>query len=72
MMLERELVSDAHVHRFVVSSDETGWNVQEQEDARVIRHAHHTDWHRVELAVQLFERTAMALEENGWVDRPAH
>ena len=36
MTLERELVNDAHIHRFVVSSDATGWSVKEEEDATVI------------------------------------
>jgi hypothetical protein len=72
MILERELVSDAHVHRFVVSTDETGWQVQEKEDATVIRHTHHTDWHRVERAVQLFDQTAITLAEHGWIERPTH
>ena len=69
MTLERELVNDAHIHRFVVSSDATGWSVQEEEDATVIRQSHHDDWHRVERAVQLFEHTAMTLEEDGWIER---
>lgn len=69
MTLERELVHDAHLHRFVVRTDATGWNVREEEDATVIRQSHYDDWHRVERAVQLFEQTAMALEEKGWIER---
>jgi hypothetical protein len=72
MTFTRELVHDAHIHRLVVSTDATGWNVREEEDATVIRQSHHDDWHRVERAVQLFEHAAMALEEDGWVERRQH
>jgi len=68
MTLERELVYEAHIHRFVVRTDATGWNVREEEDATVIRQSHRDDWHRVERAVQRFEHTAMALKEDGWVE----
>jgi hypothetical protein len=43
-----------------------GWHVREERDARVVHEAHFNDWHRVELAVRLFERTARALARDGW------
>ena len=68
MMLERALINHTHIHRFVVRTDTTGWDVREEEDDLVIRHVHLDDWHRVERAVWLFDLTALALEKDGWVE----
>jgi hypothetical protein len=66
VILERHLVTQSHTHRFVVTDDAAGWDVREEEDAVTIRHAHHTDWHRVERAVQRFEwLAAEAFNEDG-------
>ena len=58
MILERERSTAAHHHRCIVTSDASGWNVREEEDSRVVREMHHTDWHRVERALDLFEAGA--------------
>jgi hypothetical protein len=54
MILERTLVNDRNIHRFVVSNDPPGWKVREERDSTVIQDAHLHDWRRVELAVHLF------------------
>jgi hypothetical protein len=64
--IERAFVKDRHVHRFRVRRGTMGWHVREERDARVVHEAHFNDWHRVELAVRLFERTARALARDGW------
>ena len=68
MLLERRLVNRDRVRRFVVKQETRGWDVREEEDANVIREAHVSDWHRVERALQLFNRTANALETDGWIE----
>jgi hypothetical protein len=68
-MRERYLVHEGHVHHFAVGRDETGWNVEEEEDSILIRQAHLDDWHRVERYMQSFERVALALEDDGWIER---
>ncbi len=57
MVVERSFVSEGHVHRFVVTQDKAGWELIEQEDAKVIRRLHQDDWHRVERALRRFEQT---------------
>ena len=61
MTLHREVTSDTHVHRLVVTSDLDGWEVREEEDATVLHRARRHDWHRVELDVMLFELKTTAL-----------
>jgi hypothetical protein len=68
MSIDRHLTRHGHLHRFVVTNNDTGWDVCEQEDAGVLRRTHRGDWHRVERDVQLFELTAMALKRDGWVE----
>ena len=69
MRIERHFVNQSHIHCFVVNHDSTGWIVHEEEDSRIIRHAHLDDWHRVERAFLRFERTAADLQQSGWVER---
>lgn len=68
MRLERRLVNSGHVRHLIVSQDTTGWELQEEEDSIVIRHAHLDDWHRVERAVRLFDYESISLERSGWIE----
>jgi hypothetical protein len=55
MIVQRQRFKDAHHRRCVVTRDGSGWKVREEEGMRVVREMHHTDWHRVERALHLFE-----------------
>jgi hypothetical protein len=69
MRLERRLTNPGgHVHRFIVKFDQGGWNVREEEDAKVIDQMRLEDWHRVERALKRFEFTARTLAREGWVE----
>ncbi len=69
MTIDRHLHRDTHVHRFaIVSSNQHGWDVIEEEDATVLVQTHREDWHRVERDIQRFEITAFALKRSGWVE----
>lgn len=57
-MVTRERTADGHFERFTVSRSERGWEVREEQDERVVRQAYYSDWHRVERAVQVFDRRA--------------
>jgi hypothetical protein len=56
-MIKREYTfDDGQVARFSVSRNtEAGWEVREERDDRLVRRTRYTDWHRVELAMQVFE-----------------
>ena len=68
MTLNRRLVQGDHVHAFVISQSRTGWDIREEEDARVMREVHHDDWHRVERDAFLFDLRAIELKRDGWIE----
>lgn len=57
-MVTRQRTADGHLERFIVSRSDRGWEVREEQDQHVVRLAYYSDWHRVERAVQVFERRA--------------
>jgi hypothetical protein len=46
--------------RCTVVRTRLGWAVEEEEDSRVIRRSTYTDWHRVELALAIFDLQSQA------------
>jgi hypothetical protein len=56
-MVTREEVNqiDPH-HRLTVTRRPMGWEVREERDREVVRTTTYRDWHRVERAVQTFDR----------------
>jgi hypothetical protein len=45
-----------HDRRVTVTITPEGWAVREEKDSQVVRSVVYTDWHRVERAIDLFER----------------
>jgi len=54
-MLFRQYRQGAHLFRLVVFRTGHGWELQEERDYKVIKMTRHSDWHRVERAIRLFE-----------------
>ncbi|MGE0445848.1 MAG: hypothetical protein AB7P99_11515 [Vicinamibacterales bacterium] len=71
MSLNRQFTHHSHVHRFVVSLGDRGWEVREEEDTVVLSRVQRVDWHRVERDIQQFERKAEALRQAGWIEELA-
>jgi len=68
-MFTKQLSNSGHTRRFVVrDAGAAGWEVREERDSQIVRRVCYEDWHRVERAVSLFERQALLLEEQGWVE----
>jgi len=42
--------------RLTVHRGKVGWELREEVGSQVVRTSTHTDWHRVERAIQVFER----------------
>jgi hypothetical protein len=61
-MLTREYTRAGHTDRVTVTRSHSGWDVREERDDTVVRHANYTDWHRVERAIFLFERVRREAE----------
>ena len=67
-MFSKELRFAGHVKRFLISGmGRDGWEVREEQDERVVKQVHYTDWHRVERALGMFNLEIVQLEDQGWV-----
>jgi len=56
-----------HVRDYsIVQLTPSGWEVRCQEDQTLCRLDRYDDWHRVERALQTFQREADELAKNGW------
>jgi hypothetical protein len=67
-MFTKTLTQDGHVRQYLISDvGHEGWEVREERDARVVRQAFYTDWHRVERALAAFSNEVATLEERGWL-----
>jgi hypothetical protein len=55
-MMSLERFQAGTTSRVIVTRTPKGWDFKEERDNTVIREKTYTDWHRVERAVQEFER----------------
>lgn len=58
-MLTREFTQAGRVVRFTVTRSPLGWDVRQERDNTIVKESHYSDWHRVERAVQTFERLSL-------------
>lgn len=56
MNFTRERVEAGHTHRFTITRSDVGWQVREERDSEIVKVTRYTDWHRVERAMDAFER----------------
>ncbi|MGH9349661.1 MAG: hypothetical protein ACRD26_20605 [Vicinamibacterales bacterium] len=68
-MYARLLRKAAHVRRFTIRATGTsGWEVLDEQDAKVVKSVLYDDWHRVERAMATFAAEASMLREAGWIE----
>lgn len=66
-MYLKELCQAGHVRKFTITKyGESGWEVRDQQDGRVLRQVYYRDWHRVERAANMFDILTDDLENRGW------
>ncbi len=69
-MYARTLTKASHVRKFSITPKESvGWEVREEADHGVVRHAYYEDWHRVERARRAFALEVKSLHDEGWTER---
>ena len=69
MIFAKGFRSANHTKTFVVDeATDSGWQVREEEDNRVVRTTWVHDWHRVENAIMRFVIEGMQLQRAGWVE----
>jgi hypothetical protein len=70
-MFAKELRRGDHTRKFSIRDAGTsGWEVRDEQDDRVLKHVHYSDWHRVERALNMFSLQIDDLESNGWSAAP--
>jgi hypothetical protein len=62
MMETRTRTSPGHTDQITVTRRDNGWEVRETRDSTLVRAQQYSDWHRVERAVQAFERATPVME----------
>jgi hypothetical protein len=55
-MVTLEQTQDGHTKRVTITRGPVGWELREEHDSHVVRRVTYRDWHRVERAMQAFER----------------
>ena len=68
-MYARTLRKATQIRRFTITShSRSGWEVRDEQDARILRTRQYDDWHRVERAKLAFSVEAADLRDAGWDD----
>jgi hypothetical protein len=66
-MFLKTLTFHGQIRSFIVDAlAANGWEVRIEQDSRIVRRSHYTDWHRVERAVDAMERETKELQAQGW------
>lgn len=66
----RQRVRDGLLEQLTVRRTETGWLVLRERDRRLISEITHSDWHRVERALQVFDLPERPPPETGLQRQP--
>ena len=57
-----------HTRRYSILSTDIGWEVREERDSQLVRHATYQDWHRVERAKRSIANELDDLQTQGWAE----
>jgi hypothetical protein len=67
-MFAKELCRAGHTRKFSIRElRPLGWEIRDEQDDRVLKQVHYTDWHRVERALSMFNLQIDELEDAGWI-----
>ena len=63
------LKKNEETRRFSITATEnSGWEVREEQNSRLVSCQRYTDWHRVERAQMGFAHAVDSLVDEGWTD----
>lgn len=65
-MFSTSLRNREHTRRYSIAPTDSGWEVREEQDSRLIRRVEYRDWHRVERARRSMTAEMRELEAAGW------
>jgi hypothetical protein len=62
----KQIKNRDHVRRYSILPTQSGWEVLQEQDSRVVKQICYTDWHRVERARRAFTLEVSNLRDQGW------
>ena len=65
-MFSKSLRYLEQTRRYSIAPTESGWEVREERDSKVVKTAHYQDWHRVERARRSIAIELDNLRRQGW------
>ena len=63
---EKNLQLQEHTRRYSIAPADSGWEVREERDSKVVKRVHYQDWHRVERARRTITIELDQLQQQGW------
>ena len=63
---EKNLRLQEQTRRYSIAPTESGWEVREERDSKVVKQVHYQDWHRVERARRTITIELDHLQQQGW------
>ena len=63
---EKNLRLLERTRRYSIAPTESGWEVREERDSKVVKQVHYQDWHRVERARRSIAVELNDLQRQGW------
>jgi hypothetical protein len=63
---DKRLKHEGNTRRYSISPTETGWEVREERDSKVVKKVRYQDWHRVERARRSITIELDDLQRQGW------
>ena len=67
---DKRLKYQDNTRRYSISPTETGWEVREERDSKVVKKVKYQDWHRVERARRSITIELDDLQRKGWSEIP--
>jgi hypothetical protein len=65
-MFDKQLKYHDNTRRYSISVTDTGWEVREERDSKVVKKVNYQDWHRVERARRSITIELNDLQRKGW------
>lgn len=65
-MFNTSLRNHENTRRYSIVPTDSGWEVREEQDSRLVRRVEYRDWHRVERARRSMAAEMRELEAAGW------
>ena len=63
---DKQLKNQHNTRRYSISTTESGWEVREERDSKLVKKVHYQDWHRVERARRSIANELDSLQQEGW------